>query len=76
MVLSDSAIGHVAKLIQMALITGTDLVDHLRMMQLKVSSEDSEKLELEEEYSAMHDKSINEMLAAAQTPEVKEQSLE
>ena len=72
MVLSDSSIGHVAKLIQMALITGTDLVDHLRMMQLKVSSEDSGKLELEEEYAAMHDKSINEMLAAAQTPEVKE----
>ena len=76
MVLSDSAIGHVAKLIQMALITGTDLVDHLRMMQLKESSEDSGKLELEEEYSAMHDKSINEMIAATQTPEVKEQSLE
>lgn len=72
MVLSDSAIGHIAKLIQMALITGTDLVDHLRMMQLKTNDEDSHKLELEDVYSDMHDKSINEMIAATQSLEEKE----
>lgn len=72
MVLSDSAIGHIAKLIQMALITGTDLVDHLRMMQLKTDDEDSNKLKLEDTYSDMHDKSINEMIAATQKLEEKE----
>ena len=72
MVLSDSAIGHIAKLIQMALITGTDLVDHLRMMQLKTNDKDSHKLELEDAYSDMHDKSINEMIAATQSLEEKE----
>lgn len=72
MVLNDSAIGHIAKLIQMALITGTDLVDHLRMLQLKTDDEDSNKLKLEDTYSDMHDKSINEMIAATQKLEEKE----
>ena len=69
MVLNDNAIGHIAKLIQMALITGTDIVDHLRMMQLEVSSDDDNSLVLQEEYSALHDKSINEMIAALKPPE-------
>ena len=32
--LDDSVIGHVAKLIQLAILTGTDIVDHMRMMRL------------------------------------------
>jgi hypothetical protein len=34
LVLSDSAIAQVAKVLQVALLTGTDIVDHLRMMRL------------------------------------------
>ena len=35
MKLSDEVIAHVARLLQMAILTGTDLVDHLRMIRLK-----------------------------------------
>ena len=34
--LNDSVISHVAKVLQIALITGTDIVDNLRMMELMV----------------------------------------
>ena len=37
--LSDEAIAHVAKLLQMAILTGTDIVDNLRLLSL-VSDED------------------------------------
>jgi hypothetical protein len=32
--LSDEVIGHVAKTLQIALITGTDIVDNLRLLRL------------------------------------------
>jgi hypothetical protein len=32
--LSDSTIGQIAKVLQLALLSGTDIVDHLRMMRL------------------------------------------
>ena len=32
--LDDSVIGHVAKLVQIAILTGTDVVDHMRMVRL------------------------------------------
>ena len=32
--LSDEVIGHVAKTLQIALITGTDIVDNLRLIRL------------------------------------------
>ena len=34
MKLNDEVIAHIAKLLQMALITGTDIVDNLRMIIL------------------------------------------
>lgn len=33
--LSDATIGHLAKLLQLALLTGTDVVDHLRYMEVE-----------------------------------------
>ena len=36
MKLDDTTIAQIVKLIQMALLTGTDIVDHLRMMQMEV----------------------------------------
>ena len=35
--LSDSVIAHVAKALQVAIITGTDIVDNLRLMDLAVA---------------------------------------
>ena len=37
--LDDSVVGHLAKLLQVALITGTDIIDHMRMVRL--SAEDT-----------------------------------
>ena len=61
--LDDSVVGHVAKILQVALITGTDIIDHMRMIRL--SSKDS-KLFLEEDYQQTFDVSLDNMLKNAQ----------
>ena len=61
--LDDSVVGHVAKILQMALITGTDIIDHMRMIRL--SSKDS-KLFLEEDYQQTFDVSLENMLKNSQ----------
>ncbi len=61
--LDDSVVGHLAKILQVALITGTDIIDHMRMVRL--SSKDS-KLFLEEEYQKTFDNSLDTMLKNAQ----------
>ena len=68
--LHDSAIAHVAKLIQMAILSGTDITDHLRMMQLKKN--DSDSLVLDEEYESVVNDQIEKMMTNSmqqQTPE-------
>ena len=60
MVLHDSTIAHIAKLIQMALLTGTDIVDHLRMMALDMGDEGC--LRLTDEYRQKFDGDINDMM--------------
>ena len=60
MKLHDSAIAHVAKLIQMAILSGTDITDHLRMMQLKKN--DSDSLVLDEEYESVFNDQIEKMM--------------
>ena len=68
MKLNDEVVGHIAKILQMALITGTDIVDHLRMITLE--AKDGE-LFLDEEYSEIVEsnieKMINNALAAQET---------
>ena len=59
----DSVVGHVAKILQMALITGTDIIDHMRMIRL---AEKDSKLFLEEDYQQTFDVSLDNMLKNAQ----------
>lgn len=59
MKLHDETIAHIARIIQMAMITGTDIVDHLRMMELENKEE---ILVLSKEYQASHDKNLHEMI--------------
>ncbi len=61
--LDDSVVGHLAKILQVALITGTDIIDHMRMVRL--STKDS-TLFLEEEYQQAFDTSLDTMLKNAQ----------
>jgi len=62
--LDDTTIAQIVKLIQMALITGTDIVDHLRMMLLEVN--DNNKIVLDSEYADVFESQIQKMLSASQ----------
>ena len=64
--LNDNTIAHIAKILQVSLLTGTDIIDHLRMVRLK--SEDTESgssLLLEDDYACTFDLSIDKMLENA-----------
>jgi hypothetical protein len=59
MTLSDTVIGHVAQLVQIAILTGTDVVDNLRMIEL-VDNEGT--LELSEDYAQRASDNVQRML--------------
>ncbi len=61
-VLSDETIGQVAKVLQLAILTGTDIVDNLRQMKF---STDDEKIILSADYKANFDKWVSTMLEKA-----------
>jgi hypothetical protein len=48
--LSDETIGQVAKLVQLAILTGTDVVDNLRQIRVTPSDEDNNSLDPTAEY--------------------------
>jgi len=65
MKLDDKTIGHIAKVLQVAMITGTDITDNLRVLNLSVD-EEAKKLTLDSEYLKSFDTNINAMIAEAQ----------
>ncbi len=76
--LSDNAIGHVAQLLQLAILTGTDIIDHLRMAELTVN-ETTGKLDVHPDYSESFTENLNRMLeelAQAQEDEVETTDVE
>lgn len=60
--LSDEVIAHVAKLLQMAILSGTDVVDHLRMMRVTPSNIDEESLVLTDGYREISNDQVQKML--------------
>ena len=62
--LDDTTIAQIVRLIQMALLTGTDIVDHLRMMKMSTSEEN--KIILDAEYKKIFDEQIDKMVSASQ----------
>lgn len=69
--LNDSVIAHFVKLLQLGLLTGTDIVDHFRMVRL--SLEEGE-LFLNKEYENAQEENINRMLQqATEITETQEQ---
>ena len=62
MTLSDSTIAHVAQLVQLAMLTGTDVVDHMRMMTL-VDVDGS--LDLDPDYEQRSEDNIQRMIQEA-----------
>lgn len=59
--LSDNSIASIAKLIQMAILTGTDITDNLRLIRF---TQDGEYLEPDEEFTRGFDEGIKRMLEA------------
>ena len=68
--LNDSVIAHIAKLIQLGILSGTDIVDHIRMIRLRIASEEGElndELFLTEDYEVTSEKNIERMLTKIST---------
>ena len=60
--MTDNAISHIAKLVQVAILTGTDIVDNLRMAQF-VTVDD--QLEVSPDYQEAFNTNIERMLSEA-----------
>ena len=61
--LSDEAIMQVAKLLQIAILTGTDVIDNLRLLSLVV---EDDKLKPDAEYLENFDTNIQSMIDSAE----------
>lgn len=57
---TDEVIGNVAKVLQIGLLTGTDIVDHLRRIEVQTNSDG--KLILTDNYTSMFDHWMAQML--------------
>jgi hypothetical protein len=57
--LSDNTIAQVAKLLQVALLTGTDIVDNLRTLRLTLNGD---ALEPDAEYLSNFESNLNKMI--------------
>tara|TARA_S200002703_G_C3644714_1_gene197908 strand:+ start:336 stop:563 length:228 start_codon:yes stop_codon:yes gene_type:complete len=69
--LNDSVIAHFVKLLQLGLLTGTDIVDHFRMVRLTL---EEDELFLNKEYESNQAENINRMLQqASELTETQEQ---
>jgi hypothetical protein len=64
MKLTDSVIVHIAKLLQLSMLTGTDIVDHMRMTTL---TEREGSLFLDEDYETLSEQNIMKMLREVET---------
>tara|TARA_B100000214_G_scaffold101731_1_gene71055 strand:- start:1000 stop:1242 length:243 start_codon:yes stop_codon:yes gene_type:complete len=73
--LDDTVVSHIAKLLQVALLTGTDIIDHMRMIRLVSHSQDDSVLVLEEEYRDIFDNSIEVMVKNAEQSTSEESTL-
>jgi hypothetical protein len=62
--LDDKTIAQIAKCVQVAILTGTDVVDHLRQLQLTVDTENS-NITITDEYLSVFNSNIEKMLQEA-----------
>lgn len=59
--MTDNAISHIAKLLQMAILTGTDIIDHLRSATFITNDG---KVDIHPDYQETFDMNIQEMIEA------------
>jgi len=72
--LSDTVIANIVQLVQLAMITGTDVSDHFRMIALTPSDLSPGKLELAPSYIKAHEEAVVRMTEEAErlTKELQE----
>ena len=73
--LDDKTIGQIAKCVQVAILTGTDVVDHLRQLQLTIN-ENTNNITCTEEYLSTFDANINKMITEAAEKQASENNPE
>ena len=64
--LEDSTIAQIAKCLQIAILTGTDIADNLRQLQLEVKSEG--KIGVTEDYVSIFNNNIEKLVADVGAP--------
>lgn len=62
--LTDNAISHVAQLLQIAILTGTDIVDNLRSAQFVLNNGE---IEISPDYYENFNENLQKMLSEAET---------
>ena len=62
--LDDKTIGQIAKCVQVAILTGTDVVDHLRQLELNID-EETNNIICSEQYLSVFDANIAKMMEEA-----------
>lgn len=60
--LSDEVISQIAKLTQLAILTGTDVVDNLRTLRVESAESDTDTLVLTPEYRQDAEEQINKLM--------------
>ena len=64
--LSDQIIAEVSRLLQVAILTGTDVVDNLRLLEVQDDPDQEGFLVLTDAYTERSENNINKMLEQAQ----------
>ena len=72
--LEDATIAQIAKCLQMAILTGTDISDNLRQLQLEVK--DTGKIGATEEYLNIFNNNIQKMLNKEAEPAIEQMTLD
>ena len=65
MQLHDNSISHIAKIVQLAILTGTDIVDNLRAIQFQLVED--RFLDINPEYLTVFEQNLNKLLQTALT---------
>ncbi|OUU26693.1 MAG: hypothetical protein CBB97_07495 [Candidatus Endolissoclinum sp. TMED37] len=69
--LSDATIAQIAKCLQVAILTGTDIADNLRQLELEIK--DNDKVGVTDNYLSTFENNIDRMMNEAETPKPDEQ---
>lgn len=64
--LSTEVVAHIAQLLQLAILTGTEIVENFSLIRLEESDLNPEELVLGERYKEQADKNINDLVQAAE----------